>query len=191
MEQIPSGLRPGKKELHEKVKETGFHRDFFGKTVLTPDDVRNFLEHLRAAPNPHRAAAQAGAGRLLSGGRPAPHEVGYIIVIGEQLNHNGYVFVGWAPGDDRGPADLLTLVQYGYPGQLVVHGLKAATPYQVSELKKQMTGFQVRTDDDNWYENTGGIQSFIQLIIKSKESIAELVTNYQDEADEQGKRQSA
>jgi hypothetical protein len=115
--------------------------------------------------------------------RPAPHEVGYLVVIGEQLNHNGYVFVGWAPADDCGLADLLTLVQYGYPAPLVVQGFKAATPYQVGEIKKQLDGFQVRTDDDNWFENRGGVEHTLQHVIKSKQSIVELLEAYEDAAD--------
>jgi hypothetical protein len=112
--------------------------------------------------------------------RPAPHETGHIMVIGEQLNDDGgFVFLGWAPADDRGPSDLYTLVQYGYPAPLVVKGLKAATPYQVHELKKQVAGFQVRTDDGNWYENTGGMQNFIQHVVKSEESIAALLESAQ------------
>jgi len=106
--------------------------------------------------------------------RPAPHEVGYLVVIGEQLDHNGFVFIGWAPADDRGLTDLLTFVQYGYPGPLVVKGFKAATPFQVGEIKKQIADYQARTDDDNWYENVGGVESFIQPMVKTKESVAEL-----------------
>ena len=107
--------------------------------------------------------------------RPAPHEVGYLVVIGEQLNHNGYVFVGWAPADERGLADLLTLVQYGYPGPLVVKGFKAATPYQVGELKKRLADYQVRTDDDNWYEDVEAVEAFLIEVIKTKEPVAELL----------------
>ena len=182
---LPASFRTTKKELLDALKKSGCYREVLGKIALTPDDVAAFMDHLRAAPSPHQAAARQGAGRLLSGGRPAPHTVGYLVAIGEQLNHNGYVFLGWAPADDRGIADLLTLVQYGYPAGLVVMGFKPSTPFQVAEIKKQLVDWQVRTDDDNWYEYTGGAANYIAHVIKSKQSIVDLLSD--DEEDNKGK----
>lgn len=160
-ELLPEGLKANAKELKKKVEQSGIYRQLGGELFFTEADIAAFLDFLCAAPR-SGGSARKGAGRLLSGGQPAPNETGYCSIIGEALNRDGFIYVGWAPADDTGLADLLTLVQHGYPAPLITLGIRAATPKQVDELHGLLADFRARPDSPHWYLNKGGVTSLLK-----------------------------
>ena len=164
LELIPEQLKVRKGDLEKVAKDSGIYRDLGGKMAFTESDVKRLFDHMRAVPAEGAAATLKGAGRLISSGAPAPNATGYFVLIGEQLNRNGYLFAGWAPVD--GVQDLLTLVQYGYPAPLVALGWRAATPADVRKLKEQIVDYRVRTDSDGWYRNATGSYELLSAYVR-------------------------
>lgn len=182
MEALPAVLKISEANVLKEVKKSGQYRSIAGQMFFTSKDVEKFIDFVSAAPSPNEERALLGAGRVLSGARPAPNETGYMVIIGEQLNRDGFLFVGWAPVDDHSVADLKAAVQFGFPKELVVLGYRAATPQQVAELKEELKDFRERTDSDAWYINSGDAADIMYDYMQSP------IEDDEDEAEDEGTR---
>lgn len=58
-----------------------------------------------------------GLSRLLCA--PEPDDLGHLVILGEApFTHSSPVFMGWAPFDGSGLRDLISLVEFGHPGEI-------------------------------------------------------------------------
>lgn len=148
---IPKAVQPSKSEFNKLVEKHGLYRELGGKRFMLDRDVEQLFEIIRAKPT--EADMRGGPARLVYAER-SPHELGYLVVIGDAIDKDGAIYIGYAPRDGKGVSDLRTLIQMGYPGKIAVMEFCAATPHEVEEVRAKLKksnvgseGWFVRNDD--------------------------------------------
>jgi len=144
---LPSEIKPSKKDFNELVEKHGLYRNLCGKKFMLDSDIETLFEVIRQRPK--EADMRGGPARLISG-EHSPNAVGYLVVLGDKLDKEAPVFVGWAPRDATGITDLKRLIQYGYPGQIGTIDVSAGTPKEVADVRAKL-GTKAAIGSDGWY----------------------------------------
>lgn len=159
---FPENAKVKLTHIEDLARTAGCYREVGGVMLFTQDDVRLLLEHMAG----RRHDEGAGPARLLN--RPhSTNEPGYIVFIGDQIDHEVPVFIGWAPADARGASDLLALVQYGYPGPLAVIGFASGTPAMADAVRTSMSEFTVYMGAPHWFARTTEVEGML-LSLRTK-----------------------
>jgi hypothetical protein len=147
--EIPQAMRPNKKEFEKLIETHGLYRDLCGKKFMLDSDVTQLFEIIRRRPK--EADLRGGPARLLAA-TYSPDALGYCVVIGDRLDREAPLFVGFAPRDGKGVSDLRKLVQYGYPGKVAVIEFCVSTMKEVEELRGRIA--KAAIGGEGWYART-------------------------------------
>lgn len=154
---LPPGIRPSKPKFVDLVERHGLYRELADKKrFMLQKDVEALFEIIRARPR--EADLRGGPARLIAGDR-SPNELGYLVVIGDALDRDAAVFIGWAPRDATGVDDLKRLIQYGYPGKLSTLDFHAATPAEVEDVREQLKRSSVGVS--GWFVRSDAVNGFL------------------------------
>ena len=156
-ELLPGSLKVTVRQLTDLVKQAGTWRDIGGAMILTPEDVDDFFAYIRAKPTDQGMSI----GKIMSASY-GPHDLGYVAVIGNALDHEEPVYIGWAPRAN-GLRDLLWAVQFGSPLTCDVMGILAATPEELAAFKATMSGEVIRPGS-SWYVRGRVVNTFISQL---------------------------
>lgn len=105
--------------------------------------------------------------------RPAKNALGFLLIIGDQINCEAPVCIEFAtPGN---LAATLSLVQYGSPYHLAVLTFAPTTYGEVEEIRASLSHWKCRTDATNWFRRSECINGYIaQLREQMREARSEL-----------------
>jgi hypothetical protein len=123
--EIPQAIRPTKDKFEKLVEKHGLYRDLCGKKFMLDSDIQALFEIIRSRPK--EADLRGGPARLIAA-EPSPNELGYLVVLGDALDTEAPLHIGWAPREGDGIGDLKKLIQMGYPMKLATLEVCAATP---------------------------------------------------------------
>lgn len=135
-ESFPEGIRkpkentPAKFEAH--VRSVGCGKEIMGKLFLGPEDVDDLLTSFRLA----RVVSHFED--ILTDNFEMTQK-GFVVIIGNPVAMEGYedlIYVGWAPNEGNGAADLLELVDFGNPDPMAILAWSPATRDEVEEFRE-------------------------------------------------------
>lgn len=156
--EMPKELRPtSKTKFEELIEKHGLYREISpGRRFMLDSDIDALFELARARPR--EADLRGGPARLIAGER-SPNELGYLVVLGDALDRDAALFIGWAPRDGNGIGDLKQLVQYGYPDKIDTLSFTAATPAEVADVRKKLASSSIGVN--GWFRRSEQVNSFL------------------------------
>lgn len=156
--ELPKEIRPTSvAKFEEIIEKHGLYREIAqGKRFMVEDDVEALFEIVRSRPR--EADLRSGPARLLAN-TPSPNELGYLVVLGDSIDIEAAVFIGWAPRDATGMSDLKRLIQLGYPGPIELLSFCAGTPAEVEEVKQKLARSSI--GDGGWFARSPRVIDFL------------------------------
>jgi hypothetical protein len=91
--------------------------------------------------------------------QPAKNALGFLLIIGDQLNREAPVCIEFAALSNLSAT--LSLVQYGSPYHLAVLAFVPTTYGEVEEIRASLSHWKCRTDDTNWFHRSDCINAYI------------------------------
>lgn len=158
---FPEKARPAVKRLEEYVREHGLFRDVLGKLLMSQADVDDMMVLMRGQPTDADIKSRLAAGRMMVL-RPADHEAGFMLAVGDQLGDDAQLWIGWCP--KGGAGDMLRALQFGNPTPLAVLAVLPATPAGIMERKATIWRHRIRTDSKEWFYRTPAVQDWLTAL---------------------------
>ena len=168
---FPDSVKPSKKDLTAYAKAQGTCSDVLGKIAFTEKDVQALVDSLAAAPT-----NTTGPSRMMQ--KFPAHTVGFMVVIADALDPEVPVYIGFAPNDETGVADLLRMVQFGYPGELNVICAIPQTAGEVEEFREYLKKDQVH---NGWYYRSAELND---KIVAMRDRMRGVVRDEDEDEDE-------
>jgi hypothetical protein len=170
--EIPQAIRPTKDKFEKLVEKHGLYRDLCGKKFMLDSDIQALFEIIRSRPK--EADLRGGPARLIAA-EPSPNELGYLVVLGDALDTEAPLHIGWAPREGDGIGDLKKLIQMGYPMKLATLEVCAATPAEVASVREKLAkiGHGSCYGGAGWFSRNEAVVGFLTAIRDQGKSVNE------------------